>query len=106
MLKEGPAPMTTYKTCTETVLLGREVGGDEGEDVQREAIDANERVLPLINNGKCGRQVPVELTNFVQAGAAEEVSTSLFDESRIIFHNAPGTTRHTCQLFVQSKNEL
>ena len=47
MLKEGPAPMTAYLTGFEKVLLGREVGGDEGKDVQRNAVDVGEGVLPF-----------------------------------------------------------
>src|SRR5882762_976503 len=74
MLKEDPAPMTAHKTCAETVLLGREVGGDEGKDVQRDAVDANERVLPLAESSKCSRKVPFELRNHVQGDAAEGVS--------------------------------
>jgi len=42
MLKEDSAPMTAYKTGAETVLLGIEMGGDEGEDVHRDAVYANE----------------------------------------------------------------
>jgi len=47
MLKEGPAPMTAYMTGVETVRLGIEVGGDEGKDIQRNAVDVNERVPPF-----------------------------------------------------------
>ena len=42
--------MTAYKTCTEVVLLGREIGGYKGKDVQREAVDASERVPPFANS--------------------------------------------------------
>ena len=39
--------MTAHRSGIETVLLGREVGGDQGEDVHRDAIDASEGILPL-----------------------------------------------------------
>ena len=42
MLNEGSAPMTAYKTGAETVLLGGKMGRDEGEDIQRDAVYANE----------------------------------------------------------------
>ena len=45
MLKEGCAPMTTHESAAETILLRREVGGDEGKDIQRDAVDGNEGVL-------------------------------------------------------------
>jgi hypothetical protein len=30
--------MTAYETGAETVLLGGEMGGDEGKDIQRDAV--------------------------------------------------------------------
>ena len=39
--------MTAYESGAETVVLGREMGGDEGEDIQREAVYGNEGVHPL-----------------------------------------------------------
>ena len=47
-LKEGSAPVTAYKTGTETVLLGRQIGGDNGKDIQRKAIyvDFRSRITP------------------------------------------------------------
>ena len=33
MLKEGPAPMTAHKTCTEAIIVGREMSGNKGKDV-------------------------------------------------------------------------
>ena len=41
MLKEGPTPMTAYVTGAKADCLGMEVGGDEGKDVQRDAVDTN-----------------------------------------------------------------
>ena len=39
--------MTAHRSGVETVLLGREVGRDQGEDVHRDAIDASEGVFPF-----------------------------------------------------------
>ena len=47
MLEESPTPSTTHTTGTETVLLGTEVGGDEGKDIQWNAIDVSEGVPPF-----------------------------------------------------------
>ena len=33
--------MAAYMAGVETVRLGMEVGGDEGKDVQRDAVDTN-----------------------------------------------------------------
>ena len=92
------------ETCTEAVLLGREVGGDEGKDVQRDAIDANKRVLPLADSGKWNRQILVKLRNRVRA-QTKEVSVLPLN-SRVDFHNAPRGRPHTLQLLVQSKYQL
>ena len=50
MLEEGPAPMTAHETGAETILVGSEVGGNEGKDIQRDAVDWNERVLPFADS--------------------------------------------------------
>ena len=47
MLKEGSAPMTADESGAESVLLGRQVGGDEGKNVQWDAVDGSKRVLPF-----------------------------------------------------------
>ena len=70
MLKEGPTPVATHKTGTEKVFLGREMGGDEGKDIQRNAVYANERVLPLAEIRQRSRKVPVELGNITEGEAA------------------------------------
>ena len=61
--------MTTYKTGVETVLLGGEMGGDEGKDVQRDAIYANEGVPPLADIRRRGRGTLVKLRNIVEGEA-------------------------------------
>jgi len=81
MLKEGPTPMTTHMSGTETVLLGTEMGGDEGKNIQRNAIDAGEGVPPFTDVCQCGRSIPVELRNTVEGKAVEEVSASLLKNS-------------------------
>jgi hypothetical protein len=46
--------MTAHETGAEPVLVGREVGGDEGKDVHRDTVYANEGVFPLANSRQCG----------------------------------------------------
>jgi hypothetical protein len=45
--------MTTYKTGAETVLLGREMGGDEGKDIGWDAVYANKGVPPFADSHQC-----------------------------------------------------
>ena len=47
MLKEGRAPMAAHETGAKTILVRSEVGGNEGKEIQRDAVDWNERVLPF-----------------------------------------------------------
>ena len=47
MLNEGSAPMAADESCAESITLGREMGGDEREDIQRDAVDGDQRVPPL-----------------------------------------------------------
>ena len=53
-MKECSAPMATDGSGLETVPLGREEGGYERKDVQRNTVDGNEGVPPLANRCKCG----------------------------------------------------
>ena len=39
--------MTAHRSGMEKVLLGSEMGGDEGKDIRWDAVDESERVLPL-----------------------------------------------------------
>ena len=84
MPEEGPAPMTAYVTGAETVRLRMEVGGDEGKDVQRDAVDVNERVPPLANICQRSRNVPAELGDVVggPGKAVKEVGVSLPETSQ------------------------
>jgi len=66
--------MTAYATGVETVRLGIEVGGNEGKDIQRDAVDMNEGVPPLADVCQRGRNIPVELGDVVKGEAAEEAS--------------------------------
>ena len=59
MLKEGSAPMAADEGGEESVLLGRQVGGDEGKNVERDAVDGGKRVLPFADGCQCGRSVAV-----------------------------------------------
>ena len=72
MLEEGPAPMAAYVNDVETVLLGIKVGGDEGKHVQRNAVDVNEGIPPLVNACQRGRNIPAELGDVV-GGPGEAV---------------------------------
>jgi len=58
--------MAAYKSGTETVLLRREMGGDYGEDVQRETVYGNEGVDPLADGHHRSRGIPVEIRNLTQ----------------------------------------
>ena len=58
--------MTAHKTGEEVVPLGGKIGGDEGKDVQREAVDGNERVLPFANCRQRGRGVTIKLRDVIQ----------------------------------------
>ena len=69
VLEEGFAPVTTHRSGVETILLGNKVGGDEGEDFQRDAIDANEGVLPFANSCQRGRGILVESRNCIRGEA-------------------------------------
>jgi hypothetical protein len=74
MLNEDPAPMTTHKSGTEAVTLEREMGGDEGKDIQQNAVDGSEEVLPFTDGYKCGPNVAFQSRNRVQVKATEVVS--------------------------------
>ena len=74
MLKESSAPATAYKTGVETIHLGREMGRDEGKNIQRDAVYANEGVPPFADSRQRGRGIPVELRNHIDGEAREEVS--------------------------------
>ena len=73
-LKEGPAPMAAGKSGTESVLLGREMGGDQGKDIQRDAIYWSKGVDPLADSHQSSRGIPVELKNVIQGEPSREVS--------------------------------
>jgi len=90
MLEESSAPMTANKTGAEAVLLGREIRGDDGKDIQRDAVYANEGVPPLADIRQRGRDILVELGNIIEGEAVEEVSVlfpRLREGSAIIFRN-------------------
>ena len=74
MFKECSAPMAAYEGGSEPVRLGGEMGGDEGKNLQRDAIYGNERVPPLADGCQRGRDIPVKLINLVEREAIERVS--------------------------------
>jgi len=45
--------MAAHEGGTETLLLGREIGGDQGEDIHRGAVYGNEGVDPLVDGRQC-----------------------------------------------------
>ena len=69
MLEEGSAPMTAHESGAETVLLRREVGGDEGKDIQRDTVDGCEGVLQFADGYRCIRDIPFGLRNGVHGKA-------------------------------------
>ena len=71
MLKESSVPRTAYKSGPGSVLL-REMGRDEGKDIQRDAVYGNERIPPLANIHQRRRSIPAELGNIVEGEAVEE----------------------------------
>ena len=65
MFKERSAPTTAHESGPEPVRLEREVGGDQGKSLQRDAIYGNEGVPPLADGRQRGRDIPVELRDLV-----------------------------------------
>ena len=102
MLEECSAPMAAHKTDVKTVLLGREMGGDEGKDVQRNAVYAKEGVPPLPDSCQRGRDILVQSRNVIKSEATKEVSASFLKQ---LLH----IRRRMCcalQLLTQSEGEL
>lgn len=102
--------MTAHKTGTKLVLLGTKMRGDEGKDIQRNTVYANERVPPLADIRQCDRNVPVELRNIIEDKVVEEVSVSSFKIASgsimsMIFRNVRWRVRRALQLLVQGKDE-
>jgi hypothetical protein len=80
-VKEGSTPVTAYKTGAETVPMG-EMGGDEGKDIHRDAVYANEGVPPLVDSRQRGRGILGEFGNLVEGETVVEVSGSFLKTSR------------------------
>ena len=74
MLKEALAPIAAHGTCVETVLVGREVGGNETKDFRWDAVDGDEGVHPFTDSYEGGRNVLFELRDRVQGEATGVVS--------------------------------
>ena len=45
--------MTAHRSGMETVFLGGEVGGNEGYDIRRDAVDESEGIPPLADGCHC-----------------------------------------------------
>ena len=82
--------MAAYRTGPKTILLGIEMGGDEGKDIQRNAVYAKEGVPPLPDSCQRGRDVLVQLRNIIESEAVEEVSASFLRISRATFATYDG----------------
>ena len=59
-------PVTTYESCPEMVLLGREICGDQGKDLHWDAVYVNEGVPLLPDSLQRSQGIPVKLANFIQ----------------------------------------
>ena len=73
--------MAAYETGMEDVFLRREMGGYEGNDVQREAVDGGERVPPFANSCQRDCGVVVKLGDLIQNGPTREVSKYSFPKA-------------------------
>ena len=101
--------MSAYETSAKTVLLGREMGGDEGKNIQRDAVYVNEGVSPLADSRQRGRDILVKLGNAIEGEATEEVSASFLKTSRegtVIFRDVRRRICRVLQFFAQSEDKL
>ena len=78
MFNEGPTPISTNESRSESIVLRGEMGGDKGKHIHRDAVDGRKSVPPFADGYQCGCSVPVELRNSIQGETAEEVSKSFF----------------------------
>ena len=93
MLKEGPAPVTAYKSGAKTVLLRREKGGDDGKDIQWDTVYGSEGVPPLAGSRQRGRNVLVKLRDVIEGEAIEEVRVSFPKAHEDLQHTTEKTLR-------------
>ena len=104
-LDESSAPMTAYGTEAKYITSRGEISGDEREDVERDAIDRDERVPPLADSRQRGRGVLIKLRNRVEGGTVPK--WRLVRSLRVSgIRNVRRRVRHALQLFVQSEDEL
>lgn len=73
--------MAAYETGMEDVFLRREMGGYEGNDVQREAVDGGERVPPFANSCQRDCGVVIKLGDLIQSDAVKVSSMYLYPET-------------------------
>jgi hypothetical protein len=97
--------MTTHKTGAKYLAVRREMGGDEGENVERNTVDRNKRVPPLADGCQCGRGVLIELRNRIRSETVPKLRSAW-----PLYTNGICDVRrricHALQLFVQSEDEL
>jgi len=67
--------MAAYESDAETVFLGVEMGGDEGKDIQWDAVYSDEGVPPFADSRQRGRGILVKLRNLIEGEAAKEINT-------------------------------
>ena len=76
--------MAADKGGTESVLLGREMGGDQGKNIRWYAVYGNEGVHPLADGRQCSRGVIIQgesTRDVVSVLAGEATVNSLTMES-------------------------
>ena len=78
--------MAAYKSGSETIPL-RKVGRNKRKDVRWDTVDACERILPLADSCKRGRNISFELRNRIERGATE-------DNERVVSQSGGGFTTY------------
>jgi hypothetical protein len=97
--------MTTHGTEAKYITSRGEIGGDERENVERDAIERDERVPPLADSRQRGRGILIKLRNHIEGGTVPK--WRLVWSLRVSgIRNVQQRTRHALQLFVQSEDEL
>ena len=103
--------MAAYEGGSEPVRLGGEMGGDEGKNLQRDAIYGNEGIPPLADGRQRDRYIPVKLRNLVEREAIERVSMLSSCKTpavglTMVFRDVQRRIHTALQLFVQGEDEL
>jgi hypothetical protein len=80
--------------------------GDEGEDVQRDSIYANERIPPFANSRQRSGGILIKLRDLVEGETAGEADVSGIVPKTTFFYNVRRRAGCAPQLFVQGEDEL